>query len=148
GQTLVSGGGDGLITLWPLYTSEPPLTLTGNLSSICSLAISLDGEIVAAGCIDGNLKLWHLGTAALCNILPCYSGPVMSALFNLEGRTLIGCSAGDTIKIWQIPTGELLGVLNTDSPSSVTSVTISPNGQWIAAGSEDGSVKIWGIGNW
>jgi WD40 repeat protein len=150
GQTIVSAGIDGIITRRQLDITgagtkpEPQArTLSGNLSSVCSLAISPDGQILAAGCTDGNVKLWQLDTAESLNVLKGHSGQVMSVVFSSDAQTLITGSADGTIKFWHLETGEQLGVLTNDSAGSVMSVAISPDGQLIAGGSADGTIKIW-----
>ncbi|MBE9129858.1 MULTISPECIES: WD40 repeat domain-containing protein [unclassified Coleofasciculus] len=143
GQILASGGGDGTINLWRLDTQTLELTLTGNLSSICALAISPDSQILPAGCTDGYLKLWQLSTAEPLGNLDCQSGLVIPSIFSIQGQTFIGSSAEETIKIWQLNTGEVLTVLNYDATSSVMSLAMSPNGEWIAGGMEDDTIKVW-----
>jgi WD40 repeat protein len=148
GQTLASGGVDGIITLGQISAHasvEPALTrtLTGNFSSVCSLAISPDSQLLAAGCTDGNVKLWQLNTVEPLNILQCHSGPVMSIVFSSEAQTLYSGGADGTIKIWHLKTGSQLGVLTNDSTGSIMSIATSPNGRLIAGGGADSHVRIW-----
>ncbi|HBY78508.1 MAG TPA: hypothetical protein DEG47_16225 [Cyanobacteria bacterium UBA11148] len=143
GQILVSGGGDGIVTLWQLDPPDLLVNLTNNLSSICSLSISPDGQTLAAGYIDGTLNVWQLSTAELLKSIQCYSGSTSSVIFSVDEQILIGGSAGDIVKIWHLKSDKLLNILNLDCPSSILSMAISPNGQWIVAGSRDGTVKIW-----
>jgi WD40 repeat protein len=149
GQTLASAGGAGVIGLRLLDTTDgeikpsPAITLTGNLSSVCSLAMTPDGEILAAGCTDGNIKLWKLETLELLGIFEGHTGPVMSVVFSVDTPTLISASADGTVMIWHVRTGQQLGILRDDSAASVMAVAISSDGQWIASGGADSMIKIW-----
>jgi WD40 repeat protein len=53
-------------------------------------------------------------------------------------------SGDDTIIIWDAKSGEKLKTLEGDS-DSVESVSWSPDGKYLASGSWDGTVKIWGV---
>jgi WD40 repeat protein len=149
GQTLASAGGAGVIGLRLLDTTDgeikpsPAIALTGNLSSVCSLAITPDGEILAAGCTDGNIKLWKLETLELLGIFEAHTGPVMSVVFSVDTPTLISASADGTVMIWHVKTGQQLGILRDDSAASVMAVAISSDGHWIASGGADSMIKIW-----
>lgn len=149
GQTLASGGGDGMITLRQLdparveTKSTFTLTLNGNLSSVGSLLISPDDQILAASCTDGNVKFWQLATGELVNILHGHTGPVTSAVFSLNSPTLISGSADGTIRTWNLKTGKQLAILPHSSAVSVMSVAISPDGHLIAGGTADNMIKIW-----
>lgn len=149
GQTLASAGGDGMITLRQLDTArigtKPTFTLalSGNLSSVASLFISPDDQILVAGCTDGNVKLWQLATGELVNILHGHTAPVTSVVFSLNSPTLISGSADGTIRTWDMKTGKQLSILPHNSAVSVMSVAISPDGQLIAGGTADNMIKIW-----
>lgn len=79
-------------------------------------------------------------------ILNGHKFPVTGIAFSPDGETLI--SAGDnTIKLWNLTRGKLIQTLRGHadhwSESAVTSVTVSPNGQFIASGGTDNTIRIW-----
>ena len=76
---------------------------------------------------------------------------VYSLDFSLDGRFIVSGSGDKTVRIWEIIDGTSRNVLtindgdslNNDIPHhGVTSVAISPNGKFIAAGSLDTAVRI------
>lgn len=61
-----------------------------------------------------------------------------------DGRFLVG---GDNeLYVWGLPDGELLHVLEGHT-SSIRRIVFSPDGQWLASGIENGTVRLWSISN-
>ena len=48
------------------------------------------------------------------------------------------------MKVWSVESGECVTTLEGHS-DGVNSVSFSPDGQWIASGSEDNTVKVWSV---
>ncbi|MEQ9368161.1 MAG: WD40 repeat domain-containing protein [Coleofasciculus chthonoplastes F3-SA18-01] len=143
GKTLASGGGDGIVDLWHFQPFDLEFSLTDNLSSINSLALSPDGRRLAAACTDGTLKVWQLDRAELIEMWQCPSAPAMSIVFSDNQQSAIAAHADGTIKIWWLGIDEPLLVLDNNDAGSVVSVALSPDGQWLAGGNRDGTVKLW-----
>ena len=65
--------------------------------------------------------------------------------FSPDGTTLIGSGRGDwgfLIKLWDVETGNLLATL-TGHTEPITTLVLSPDGQTLASGSQDGTVLLW-----
>jgi WD40 repeat protein len=53
-------------------------------------------------------------------------------------------SADGTVRIWRVTTGESLGTLRLTG--NINSLSISHDGALLAIGSEDGILRLWGVG--
>lgn len=61
GETLATGGNDGVVRLWDLGADGAPVRLTGSTSEATSVAVTPDGaHLVAAFPADGFARVWSL----------------------------------------------------------------------------------------
>jgi WD40 repeat protein/predicted Ser/Thr protein kinase len=119
-------------------------TLSGHSSSVESIAISGDGQILASGCWDHTIKLWSLPTGREIRTLTGHSSYVNSVAISSDGQILTSVSGDNTIKLWSVTTGREIHTL-TGHDNRVTSVAISSDGQILAIGHEDKTIKLWSV---
>ncbi|MCG9132646.1 PD40 domain-containing protein [Candidatus Poribacteria bacterium] len=131
GKTLAGSGGNET-RLWDLATKKHKQTINATSSHI---TFSPDSQTLAIGkelwdaSTGGHLKRWQVGSG----------GRVCSA-FSPDGQMLVGCY--DTnIFLWNILTDQSLWLKGHRDWSG--SVAFSPNGQIIASGSPDNTIRLW-----
>jgi WD40 repeat protein len=113
----------------------------GNL--LC-VAVSPDGQYIAAGDASNQIRLWRVSDGQL--LLNCQGHPdwVRSVVFDAEGKMLISGSDDQTIRCWDIQSGECLKVLSGPA-SRFASLALSADDRTVVSSGEDGIVRLWNL---
>ena len=119
-----------------------PTSFTG---AVNCLAFAPDGRRLAAGHYDGSIRLWDVIAGTLLEEMQT-EGVVESLAFSPDGSVLAtGSGYSDhAIRLWDAQTGELLRVLE-GHPGAVDNLAFSKLGDFLASGSYDGTLRLWGI---
>ncbi len=146
-----------IIKLWEVATARKVCTLTSNGLSATNITFNFDGTILASADKSGSIKLWNLNTNQEMCSLSAHLFEANFIAFSWEGQNQILLSGSQDRKIlkfrdvnksynyidekyyWQF-------VANFSSHTrSIDSIAISPDGQILASGSHDNTIKLWNI---
>lgn len=156
GASRAVGYRDGKIQLFDVATGTPKSAPIPAHNQVFTLAFSPDGSQLASGGADGTVRLWNVRTGQL-NAgppLPSHRGPVVDVEFSPDGSRIASLSylvdtgvSGQTTDGMQLRTTDASsgrpvvdGV--TDFGYGVNDLAFSPDGQNIAIGASDGTVRV------
>jgi WD40 repeat protein len=149
GKRIAAGGFSKRIGLWDIATGEPIRTTSPLPSPIWDLAFSPLGDRLASASLSldfsqvPGLHLWDFSDGKL---LWSYGGEgkasplVLSVDYDPTGKT-IACGTFDSIIIMDAQTGKPIRTLPI--PNHVGDLAFSPDGQLLAAGSDDNKIRLW-----
>ena len=142
GKQLASASGDRTVRIWDWSTGDVIKVLgPGHAARVQSVAFSRDGKWLASASWDRTIKVWDSATWKLLHDLPDPSGAALCVAFGKDRRLAWG-STDSTVKVWDDGPGTEIQVLRGHA-SWVQAVAFSPDGEWIASASLDGTAKIW-----
>jgi hypothetical protein len=157
GTILASGSEDRTIRLWTLVDRSCKV-LEGHGNWVTSIAFSKDGLSVAGGCHNGSSRIWNISSGICTRILSSIQiEKVWSIAFSPDGGTLAtagGQSGGDleeefgTILFWDILNGDdssTSSILLESHGMEVNSIAYSPDGRYLASGSDDHTITLWNV---
>ncbi|XP_068635132.1 protein SPIRRIG-like [Aristolochia californica] len=158
GQILVTGGDDGLVSVWRITEDgngtrgqrrlNLQRALCAHTAKVTCLYVSQPYTLIVSGSDDCTVILWDLSSLVFVKQLPEFPAPISAIYVNdLTGE--IVTAAGVVLAIWSI-NGDCLAVVNTSQlPSdfilSVTSTTFSDwwETNWYVTGHQSGAIKVW-----
>ncbi len=139
-ELLVSASRDGVIKGWDLHTREELFTLNAG-TIVYALLLDADQDLLVAKCKNQLIKAWNLRTEQKTK--PPERQIKSIASVTVDGKHLIS-SSQSIIKVWDLQQGREVCLLQGHS-SLVTTVAVSEDRSLLISGSEDQTIRIWGI---
>jgi WD40 repeat protein len=152
GERIATGCADKKVRVYDARTGREKLSLKGHASGVHCVAFSPDGgRIVSAGSgilLGGAIKVWDA-----CNGHQVFSlegqFEIFSVAYSPDGTRIVSGGSDDClpggageVKVWDAQKGEELFSLKGHT-TIVNGVAFSPEGEHIASGSADGTVRVW-----
>ena len=137
------------VYLWSLHQSEAkPISLSISKSSgIHSVAFSPDGQMLATSAesenkTEGGVQLWNLNQPGSKPTVINARGYGMA--FSPDGH-MLAAAGYKQIQVWNLRQLESKPLVLEGHADYVTSVAFSPDGNSVASGSKDGTVRLWNL---
>jgi WD40 repeat protein len=151
---LTGASGENNLMLWtPTSIGYVPRRMPGHTDTVTGMAFSSDGLRIASGSEDKTVRLWDATTGQpQGEPMRGHTDWVTSVAFSPDGQSVVSGSHDKTVRLWRVSAGagagagagatpELLRIENAGE--GISRVVFSPDGQRVAAGAQDGFIRVW-----
>jgi eukaryotic-like serine/threonine-protein kinase len=138
---LVTGSATGEVALWTIADGAKLRQLRPFGEPVDAVAVSPDGQLVAAGSRDGAMQVWHADRGSLRSQLNPRRSKVLWVEFDPTSTWLLAASADGTVIVADAAQGLPVAVL--DGPRNVVRVAQFGAGLRIVGASWDGTARVW-----
>lgn len=150
GSRVASGSIDGG-TVWDIRSGIPLARLFWGQHYIEAVAWSCDGTLIAVGLWDKTARIYDAENGVQLGCLAGHTGRVESVQFSADGALLVTGGEDNSVRIWDVASGEMRSAFinviqfkyQIGLAAKVSSVTFSPDAQYVAIGGRDHTVRIW-----
>ena len=151
----VPGEGGEQIRLWyshddwrPRLPSIRTTRTSGHKNQILTIALSRDGNLLAAAGFGKTIAVWNLKTGELLKELDTNQPDdkfVSRLAFSPDSKSLAaGCWNG-TILLWSTDKWEGPGQLSAEHTKPITALAFSPDNMTLASASLDQTLRLWNL---
>ena len=131
------------IKLWALPSGKQIGTLAGHKTAVTFLSFIENGRTLASLGYERTLRFWDAASWRPARVIDFEGAGVRSLAFSPDEGTL-ALSLDGKVKFRSVADWTLLGELPLSSKVAY-GLAFSPDGQWFAAGSADGRIRIWQV---
>ncbi|GLV40291.1 Autophagy-related 16 [Carabus blaptoides fortunei] len=144
---VVTGSHDRTLKIWDLRSRA--CIETKFAGSSCNDLVTSDGagSTIISGHFDKRIRFWDARSESCANDI-VLQGKVTSLDLTRDCNYLCACVRDDTLKLLDLRMNQIVLSFSSDGfkvGCDWARATFSPDGQFIAVGSADGSVYVWGV---
>ena len=112
-----------------------------------ALAISTDSTRIVTGDALGRISMWNLTTGKLVETKTESSAAITAVVFTPDGSGIIS-AVRDEIRRWEIANQKKYPALAAQKDKTFTSLALSVDGRFLAAGDRAGTLYVWDVRKW
>lgn len=140
--SVVSSSVDGQVRIWdPARNTEEFLAVDSALDRVSGIAVSRDGDVIAAATATDGVTLWDRASGTQLSRPNGQPTAPLDVAFTADDTAFVSVSREGVVALWSRATGEQLGPRFTSHTEATWRVALWPSGAVLTT-SEDGTVRV------
>ncbi len=137
GESLATAAGDRFARIWRVSDGERVANLEGHTGHVLCIAWRADGLTLATAGADRSVRVWDFAQRKQTANTADYGAEVSAVSFVGGSDVLLTASGDASLRLAGKPLPDSAGYLFTSAAD--------PAGRWVAAGGQDGVVRVWSV---
>lgn len=147
GASIATGSEDHTVRVWDATTGKATSVLTSAQGPVNAVRYSRDGKVIYSAGADGKLVAWKVAEDSAADVLPPIGGKVNAFDIVPDGFQAVTGDETGRVWAWDLKARAKIQALDRQTYSSVTGVSISPDGKLIAITGSERVVLVIGAGS-
>src|SRR5262249_15763693 len=118
----------------------------GHTHHVLDVGWKADGKLLASASADNSIKVWDYDKGEQVRTMTGHGKQGTRLLFRGNTAEIVTCSGDQTVKFWNVGNGGSISNLAGNN-DFLYAVGVSPDGNVVAAGGEEGVVRLYNGAN-
>jgi len=139
---------DKTIRVWDVEKATLLKTLLGHSKPVSAIAFSEDGQHLVSASEDTTIKVWDALGGSQIHLMRSLDSALNSCALLPGDRQVVSAQTDCKLAIFDVVSGRRVRSLADCHARSINHVSVSPNGRLVCSSSDDGTARIWSVGDW
>jgi WD40 repeat protein len=139
---LATSGADKFVKVWEVPSGKFLKSFEGHTHHVLDVGWKPDGKFLASGGADNNVKVWDYEKGEQARTITAHQKQITRLVFVGKTNTFLTASGDQSVKLWNVDNGG--NQKNYGGGADfLYAVAASPDGKLVAAGGEEGVVRLY-----
>jgi WD40 repeat protein len=145
-KMLASGGADKFVKVFQIPSAELVKSFEGHTHHVLDVGWKADGKLLASAGADNSIKVWDFEKGEQARTMNGHAKQITRLVFVGTTGQIVTCSGDQSVRMWNVDNGGTIRQFGTVN-DFLYAVGASPDGSIIAAGGEEGVVRLYNGNN-